>query len=119
MNEQEFEEAFSDEEFVDKLLCAETGEEMKEILDGKGINLSPDELDKFAEVLVCALQKGKKLGDRDMAKISGGVIIEEVLTDKGLTLTGSERAKFDKILTRILKKQDSQDKRDNDFLGEF
>lgn len=78
MNEQEFEKAFSDPKFVNMLLNLETGEEVKKALADKGIDLSPDELDKFAEVLLCTLQKSKELKDEDMSKISGGVSMSEL-----------------------------------------
>lgn len=132
MNEQEFEKAFSDPGFVNMLLNVETGEEMKKALAGKGIDLSPKELDKFAEVLLCALKKGKELEGEDLPRISGGSIkdfdqikneleiideeqkgfatlanvgqdIENSLADKGITLSEDERVKFNKIFACILK----------------
>lgn len=72
MNEQEFEKAFSDADFVNMLLNLETGEEVKKALADKGINLTTEELDKFAEILVCALESGNGIKDEKLSKISGG-----------------------------------------------
>lgn len=71
MSEQEFKEAFSDEEFVKELLSLKTGEQVRKALAKKGIFLTPEELDKFAEVLVKALEKSKLQGE-ELEKCSGG-----------------------------------------------
>ncbi len=72
MSEKEFMEAFSDEEFVYELLTLKTGEQVRNVLAKKGIVLTPEELDKFAEILVRALEKSK-LPEEDLKNCSGGV----------------------------------------------
>ncbi len=71
MNEQEFKEAFSDKKFVDGLLRLKTGEQVRKALKRKGIILTTEELDKFAEVLVKALE-GNKISDEEIENCSGG-----------------------------------------------
>lgn len=71
MSEKEFEEAFSDEDFVQELLSLKTGEQVRSALSKKGIFLTPEELDKFAEVLVRALEKNK-LDEEELKNCSGG-----------------------------------------------
>lgn len=72
MSEQEFIEAFSDEEFVQELLSLKTGEQVRKALAAKGIFLTAEELDKFAEVLINALEKNK-LPEEELKNCSGGV----------------------------------------------
>ncbi len=72
MSEQEFQKAFSDSEFVEKLLGLETGEQVRRALAEKGIVLTPEELDKFAEVLLLALEKNGKISDSELNEVSGG-----------------------------------------------
>lgn len=72
MSEEEFKEAFSDEEFVKELLSLKTGEQVRKALAKKGIFLTPDELDKFAEVLIHALEKNK-VPEEELKNCSGGV----------------------------------------------
>lgn len=67
MSEQDFIRVFSDEEFVNTLLQLETGERVRKALAEKGIVLSVDELDKFAAVLVEAIENKKGIED-----VSGG-----------------------------------------------
>ena len=57
MNEKDFREVFSDKEFVSNLLQLETGERVRKALAEKGIVLSADELDKFAEVMIESIKK--------------------------------------------------------------
>lgn len=71
MSEQDFIRIFSDEEFVNTLLQLETGERVRKALAEKGIVLSVDELDKFAAVLVEAIENKKGIED-----VSGGVMSE-------------------------------------------
>lgn len=71
MSEKEFEEAFSDENFVNELLNLKTGEQVRNALAKKGIVLTPEELDKFAEVLVRALEKSK-MSEEELKNCSGG-----------------------------------------------
>lgn len=71
MSEKEFEEAFSDEKFVNELLNLKTGEQVRKALAKKGIFLTPEELDKFAEVLVNALEKNK-VEEEELKNCSGG-----------------------------------------------
>ena len=70
-SEQDFIRVFSDEEFVNTLLQLETGERVRKALAEKGIVLSVDELDKFAAVLVEAIENKKGIED-----VSGGVMSE-------------------------------------------
>ncbi len=72
MNEQEFKEAFSDKKFVNELLRLKTGEQVRKALKMKGIILTTEELDKFAEVLVNALESNK-ITDEEIGNCSGGV----------------------------------------------
>ncbi len=72
MSEQEFIDAFSDEEFVQELLSLKTGEQVRKALAAKGIFLTTEELDKFAEVLISALEKNK-LPEEELKNCSGGV----------------------------------------------
>ena len=65
-------EAFKNKAFVRKLLSLETGEEVRKALAEKGIVLSAEELDKFAEILVLALEKGEAMTDSDLEKVVGG-----------------------------------------------
>jgi NTP pyrophosphatase (non-canonical NTP hydrolase) len=67
-------EAFKNKAFVQRLLTLETGEEVREALREKGIVLSADELDKFAEVLIVALEKGQEMTDNDLEEVVGGVL---------------------------------------------
>lgn len=78
MNEKEFREVFSDKEFVSNLLQLETGERVRKALADKGIVLSPDELDKFAEVMIESIKKinldvKSEKTDSDIENASGGV----------------------------------------------
>lgn len=78
MNEKDFREVFSDKEFVSNLLQLETGERVRKALAEKGIVLSADELDKFAEVMIESIKKinedvkSEKI-DSDIENVSGGV----------------------------------------------
>lgn len=78
MNEKDFREVFSDKEFVSNLLQLETGERVRKALAEKGIVLSADELDKFAEVMIESIKKinedvkSEKI-DSDIENASGGV----------------------------------------------
>ncbi len=72
MSEEEFKEAFSDDEFVQELLSLKTGEQVKKALERKKIFLTPEEFDKFAEVLIRALEKNK-LSEEKLENCSGGV----------------------------------------------
>lgn len=67
-------EAFKNKTFVRKLLTLETGEQVREALKEKNIVLTADELDKFAEILVLALEKGQEMTDSDLEKVVGGVL---------------------------------------------
>lgn len=71
MSEQDFIRVFSDKEFVNTLLQLETGERVRKALAEKGIVLNPDELDKFAAVLVQAIEDKNSIENA-----SGGVINE-------------------------------------------
>lgn len=66
-------EAFKNKAFVRELLTLETGKEVRDKLKEKGIVLTADELDKFAEVLVLALEKGEEITDSDLENVVGGV----------------------------------------------
>ncbi|MDR1628366.1 MAG: hypothetical protein LBR79_06315 [Oscillospiraceae bacterium] len=65
--------AFKNKIFVRELLAMETGEQVREALEEKDIVLSADELDKFAEVLIVALEKGSEVTDDDLKEVVGGV----------------------------------------------
>lgn len=65
-------EAFKNKAFVRKLLSLETGEEVRKALAEKNIVLTADELDKFAEILVLALEKGQEMTDSDLENVVGG-----------------------------------------------
>ena len=71
MSEQDFIRVFSDKEFVNTLLQLETGERVRKALAEKGIVLNPDELDKFAAVLVQAIEDKNSIENS-----SGGVMSE-------------------------------------------
>ncbi len=78
MNEKDFREVFSDKEFVSNLLQLETGERVRKALAEKGIVLSADELDKFAEVMIESIKKinldiKSEKTDSDIENASGGV----------------------------------------------
>ena len=78
MNEKDFREVFSDKEFVSNLLQLETGERVRKALAEKGIVLSADELDKFAEVMIESIKKinedvKSEKTDSDIENVSGGV----------------------------------------------
>ena len=66
-------EAFKNKAFVRKLLSLETGEEVRKALKEKDIVLTADELDKFAEILILALEKGQEMTDSDLERVVGGV----------------------------------------------
>ena len=67
-------EAFKNKAFVRKLLALETGEQVREALREKNIVLTANELDKFAEILVLALEKGQEMTDSDLENVVGGVL---------------------------------------------
>lgn len=67
-------EAFKNKAFVRKLLSLETGEEVRKALEEKNIVLTADELDKFAEILVLALEKGQEMTDSDLENVVGGAL---------------------------------------------
>lgn len=78
MNKKDFREVFSDKEFVSNLLQLETGERVRKALAEKGIVLSADELDKFAEVMIESIKKinedvKSEKTDSDIENVSGGV----------------------------------------------
>ncbi len=67
-------EAFKNKAFVRNLLSLETGEEVRKALEEKNIVLTADELDKFAEILVLALEKGQEMTDSDLENVVGGAL---------------------------------------------
>ena len=67
-------EAFKNKSFIRKLLSLETGEEVRKALAEKNIVLTANELDKFAEILVLALENGQEMTDDDLENVVGGAV---------------------------------------------
>lgn len=115
MSEQEFIEAFSDKKFVNELLRLKTGEQVRKVLKKKGICLTAEELDKFAEVLVKALEKNKT-EEEEIGNCSGGASgggnINDVVNNKKEenAVVGAE------ILAGFL---ESDSIKDGSFLGSY
>jgi hypothetical protein len=70
---ENFRRNFKNREFIKKLLSLETGEEVRAVLKENGVELTPQELEKFAEVLVLAIEKGESLTDDDLQFAVGGI----------------------------------------------
>jgi len=76
MNKKQFNEVFSDVDFVRELLNLETGRDVKRALSQKGIKLTDEDLDRFACILADELEnriKIKELASAEMEHITGGV----------------------------------------------
>ncbi len=74
MDMERFNNVFSDSEFVNKILSAETGERVKWLLKEKDLILEDKDLDYFAAALVKSIESKYKetLDSQDLENISGG-----------------------------------------------
>ncbi len=75
MNKKQFNEVFSDVDFVRELLNLETGRDVKRALSQKGIKLTDEDLDSFACILADELEnriKIKELASAEIERVTGG-----------------------------------------------
>ena len=81
MNDQQIEELFSDEAFMESLLELETPEEVQKALSDKGLDLSLEEIITIRDVL---LNNEGELSDGQLESVSGGSvasIVANILND--------------------------------------
>ena len=75
MNIEKFNDVFSDSEFVNKILNAETGEKVRWLLKERNLILEEEDLDYFAAALIKSIESKYKesLSSQNLENISGGV----------------------------------------------
>ncbi len=72
MDEALVKEVFADEDFIKKLLCLETPQEVQTAMSGKGIDLTVDQIVKIKDLVVKRLETGEELSDADLQDVTGG-----------------------------------------------
>ncbi len=81
MQKAELEKVLSDENFVEALLSARSGEEMRVLLAKKGIVLKEEDLGTFSGILADVLEK--RIIEKEMMRVVGGknevIIREEII----------------------------------------
>ena len=94
MDIEKFNSVFSDSEFVNKILNAETGEKVKWLLKEKNLILKDEDLDFFAAALIKSIESKYKetLSAENLESISGG----QNFVDNYKTL---EKLKSENIIT--------------------
>ena len=80
MQEALIKDVFADEEFVKRLLCLETPQEVQAAMSGKGIDLTVDQIVKIKELVVKRLDAGQELSDEELEDVTGGSILVLGLT---------------------------------------
>lgn len=70
MQKAELEDILSDENFVETLLSARSGEEMRVLLAKKGIVLKEEDLGTFSGILADVLEK--RIIEKEMMQVVGG-----------------------------------------------
>jgi lactobin A/cerein 7B family class IIb bacteriocin len=75
MQEALIKDVFADEEFVKRLLCLETPQEVQSAMSGKGIDLTLDQIVKIKELIVKRLDAGRELSEEELEDVTGGGIL--------------------------------------------
>ena len=88
-----FEEVCKDEEFVKSLLALEEPSDVKAALEGKGIEMTEEEILQLRDVLVKTAEKGgEELSEDELESVAGGeicCIIAGVLLGVTVLCTGA------------------------------
>ncbi|MBQ2671369.1 MAG: hypothetical protein IJG00_00955 [Clostridia bacterium] len=95
MDIEKFNSVFSDSEFVNKILNAETGEKVKWLLKEKNLILKDEDLDFFAAALIKSIESKYKetLNAENLENVSGG---SQNFVDNYKTL---EKLKSENVIT--------------------
>lgn len=85
MQEALIKDVFADEEFVKRLLCLETPQEVQAVMSGKGIDLTVDQIVKIKELIIKRLDAGRELSEEELEDVTGGSILVAGLTLAAIT----------------------------------
>ncbi len=65
--------AFENKSFVEKTMCLETKDEVKNAFDEEGVKVTDQELDELAVIISEITEAVKKIPETELANIAGGV----------------------------------------------
>ena len=73
MDEQKLQELLQSQPFMEKVLSAQTVEEVKSLFSAEGVDLTDEDINVLGQAIEAAIQNGGNLSDADLENISGGV----------------------------------------------